>query len=86
MNHPKIDGLRPAYYNATEDRYLSIVPTYAFDEWEPVLILSANGGLDTVTLTAATAAWLLPEFAKLASDYARFMERQIAASKERTQP
>ena len=77
MNQPKIDGLRPAYYNATEDRYLSIAPTGNFDQWEPVLILSANGGLDTVTLTAATAAWLLPDFAKLASDYTRWMERQI---------
>ena len=77
MNTPKIDGLRPAYYNAIEDRYLSIAPTGNFDQWEPVLILSANGGLDTVTLTAATAAWLLPEFAKLASDYTRWMERQI---------
>jgi len=77
VNTPKIDGLRPAYYNKTEDRYLTIVPTSDFDAWEPVLLLSANGGLDTVTLTAATAAWLLPDFAKLASDYARWMERQM---------
>jgi hypothetical protein len=76
MNTPKIDGLRPMFYNATEDRYLSIAPAYAFDEWEPVLVLSANGGLDTVTLTAATAAWLLPDFAKLVSDYTRWLERE----------
>jgi hypothetical protein len=77
MDTPKIDGLRPMFYNATEDRYLSIAPTYAFDEWEPVLVLSANGGLDVVTLTPATAAWLLPDITKLACDYARWMERQM---------
>ena len=75
MNTPKIDGLRPAYYNATEDRYLSVAPAGNFDEWEPVLLLTANGGLDVFTLTATTASWLLPDFAKLVSDYTRWLER-----------
>lgn len=76
MTTPKIDGLRPAYYNKAEDRYLSIVPTSGFDQWEPVLILSADGGLDVVVLDASTASWLLPDFAKLVSDYVRWMERE----------
>lgn len=82
MNTPKIDGLRPMFYNTTEDRYLSVPPTGNFAEWEPVLLLTANGGLDVFTLTAETAAWLLPDFAKLVSDYTRWMEREM--TKERT--
>lgn len=81
MNTPKIDGLRPAYYNKTEDRYLSIAPTTDFDEWEPVLLLTANGGLDVVVLDATTAAWLLPDIAKLVSDFARWAEREINKEK-----
>ncbi len=79
MTHPKIDGLRPAYYNATEDRFLTIAPTGDFDQWEPVLLLTADGGLDTVVLTASTAAWLLPDIAKLVSDLARWAERELEA-------
>lgn len=81
MNIPKIDGLRPAYYNKTEDRFLSIAPTGNFDEWEPVLLLTANGGLDTMVLTAGTAAWLLPDFATLVSNFARWAEREMDKDK-----
>jgi len=75
MTTPKIDGLRPAYYNKTEDRYLSIAPTGNFDEWEPVLFLSVNGESE-VMLDASTAAWLLPSIVKLSSDYTRWLERE----------
>lgn len=77
MTQPKIDGLRPAYYNAAEDRFLSIAPTGDFEQWEPVLLLTADGGLDTVVLTASTAAWLLPEIATLVSNFARWAEREL---------
>lgn len=76
MNTPKIDGLRPTFYNSTEDRYLSVPPTSNFDEWEPVLLLTADGGLDVVVLSADVAAWLLPDVARLVADYARWLERQ----------
>ena len=76
MSTPRIDGLRPAYYNKDEDRYLSVGPTSDFDKWEPVLLLSANGGLDIMTLDATTAAWLLPDFVKLVTDYTRWLERE----------
>lgn len=76
MAHYKINGLRPAYYNASEDRYLSIAPTGNFDEWEPVLLLSIDGGYNEFVLTASNAAWLLPDIVKLSSDYTRWLERQ----------
>ena len=83
MNTPKIDGLRPAYYNKTEDRFLSIAPTGNFDEWEPVLLLTADGGLDVAVPDATAAAWLLPDIAKLAGDYARWAEAELAKEKVR---
>ena len=77
MSTPKIDGLRAAYYNAETGQYRNTAPGGpTVEEWEPVLILSANGGLDAVTLTADVAAWLLPDFAKLIADYTGFMDRQ----------
>ena len=76
MSTPKIDGLRPAYYNAETDQYRFTAPGGPTAEvWEPVLILSV-GRVDTVTLTASNAAWLLPEFARLISDYTLYLERQ----------
>jgi hypothetical protein len=83
VNTPKIDGLRPAYYNKTEDRFLSIAPTGNFDEWEPVLLLTADGGLDVVMLDATTAAWLLPDIAKLTGDFARWAAAELSKEKVR---
>lgn len=80
MNYPEIDGLRPGYLNKADGRFRTLAPTEDFEHWEPVLILSADG-LDTVALTAETAAWLLPEFAKLVSDYTRWLECESAKSK-----
>jgi hypothetical protein len=72
---PKIDGLRPAFYNRAEDRYLTHVSSTDPGEWEAVLVLTTRNAGEVI-LTATTARWLLGDITKLVTDYAAWLEHQ----------